>query len=242
MTAMAPAFAGDLPDPHQLVEEYLGLAHSIAQQVWRNAPHALELEEMRGIANFGLVDAATKWEGYCAKNNFDPWELRYFKPYCVRRVHGALIDAIRSADWATRSLRTKAKLLLEAGSDKGATEKELSERTGLTIKEIRMTRRGMSQRPTSLEGEEYEPVAPTDVESSLIAADVLGAFVDSVRTLTRQEQAVLALHYYGGYQLQQVARALGVTDTRASELHASAVMAAHAAMIASAEHAVKGDL
>lgn len=231
-----------LPDPHDLITEYQGLAHSIAQQQWRNAPHALELEELRGIANYGLVDAAMKWEGYCAKNSFDPWQLQYFKPYVARRVYGAIIDAIRKSDWGSRSLRERSKALQEAGADRGATEAELSRKTGLTITEIRQTRRYAAQKLSSLDAEQTEPMAVVaGVESTLITGEVLNAVVAAVRGLPRDEQAVLALHYYGGLQLREVARALGLPSTRASKLHASAVTVVHAAMVEAAEHAIKGE-
>jgi len=225
-----------LPSVDQLIEEYYPLAQSLAQQVWRTAPHALELDEMRGIANLGLVNAANRWTSFCAEKGHDPLQLQFFKPYVVRRVYGSLIDAIRASDWATRSLRTRAKALQEAGQDKGLSDAELARRTGMTVLEVRATIRGMAQRPVSLEGEELDPVSGATVESSAFTRFVLASVVDVIRTLSRSEQAVLALHYFNGLQLQQVAKALGVPDSRASQLHASAVLAVHQAMVQAAQH------
>lgn len=226
----------ELPSVEAMIEEYYPLAQSLAQQVWRTAPHALELDEMRGIANLGLVTAATRWTSFCAEKGHDPHQLQFFKPYVVRRVYGSLIDAIRASDWATRSLRTRAKALLEAGQDKGLSDKELAARTGMTVLEVRATIRGMAQRPVSLEGAELDPVAGTNVESSAFTRFVLASVVDVIRTLPRDEQTVLALVYFNNMQLQQVAKALGVPDSRVSELHASAVLTVHQAMVKAAQH------
>ncbi len=220
-----------LPTVDQLIEEYYPLAQSLAQQVWRTAPHALELDEMRGIANLGLVHAANRWYPYCAEHERDPARLEFFKPFVVRRVRGSLIDAIRASDWATRSLRTRSKALQEAGQDKGLTDAELARRTGMTVLEVRATIRGMAQRPGSLEAEELDPVAGTSVESSAFTTFVLSSVVDVIRTLPREEQAVLALHYFNGLQLQQVSKVLGIPDSRTSQLHASAVLTVHQAML-----------
>jgi RNA polymerase sigma factor FliA len=159
--------------------------------------------------------------------------MQFFKPFVVRRVNGALMDAIRASDWATRSLRTKAKALQEAGQDRGVTQAQLAERTGMTIAEVRATQRGMAQRPVSLEAEELDPGAATDVESSAFTADVLAAVVDRVRGLDPDQRTVLALHYFSGKQLQEVAR---TTESRASQLHAAAVISVHDAMLAAAKH------
>lgn len=208
-----------------LIIQYMGLAQSLAQQVWRTAPHALELDELCGIAYLGLVSAARRWEPYCKERNFSVDALEYFKPFVVRRVHGSLIDAIRSSDWATRSLRNRAKALQDAGQDKGVPEKELAERSGMTVQEVRNTIRGMAQRPVSLEAEELDPVANHGVESDAFTADMLGTVVGTIQDLDVDQQIVLTLHYFQGLQLQEVARTMGISESRASQLHAKAVLA-----------------
>lgn len=222
-------------DATNLISEYMPLAYSIASQVWRTAPHALEQDELVGIAYLALSECAHRWESYCAKNNFDPGALQYFKPYVARRVYGALIDANRSADWATRSLRTRAKALQEAGQDKGVPEKELAARSGLSVKEVRQTIHGMSQRPVSLEGEELEPVSGGGVESDAFTSSLLGSMVGAIRELDPELQIVLSLYYYKGLQLQEVARTMGISESKASQFHARGVLAVHEVMVAAAQ-------
>lgn len=219
-----------------LIRNHMGLAQSLAMQVWRTAPHALDLDDLRAIAYYGLTMAADRWNPYCAERGFDPGALEYFKPFVVRRVHGALIDAIRASDWATRSLRTKARALQDAGQDKGLSHAELAERTGMTVTEVRATVRGMAQRPVSLEAEELDPDSDHDVESSAFTSEILATVVDVVGTLPGDQQAVVALHYYKGLQLQEVARQMGITESRASQLHAKAVLTVHEAMMVAATH------
>lgn len=216
-------------NPDDLIADHLGLAHSLAQQVWRTAPHALDLDELKSIAVLGLVGASRRWHDYCSENEYSPEAVEFFKPYCSRRVYGALIDEIRRADWATRSLRTRAKMLQAAGQDAGASDYELAERTGLTVAEVRATIRGMAQKPVPLEME-GEPTDARDVESSVLAQALLEAAVDVIRTLPGEQQVVVALHYHRGFQLQEVAKMLGITESRASQLHARAVLVVHEAM------------
>ncbi len=217
-------------NPDDLIADHLGLAHSLAQQVWRTAPHALELDELKAIATLGLVGASRRWHDYCAENDYSPRAVEYFKPFASRRIYGSLIDEIRRADWATRSLRTRAKLLQAAGQDNGATDAELAERTGLTVPEVRATIRGMAQKPVPLESDGCDPTENTDVESSVVAQSLLDVAVNVIRTLPGEQQVVVALHYHKGFQLQEVAKMLGITESRASQLHARAVLVVHEAM------------
>lgn len=218
------------PDATVLVETHLGLAQSLAQQEWRKAPHALELDELRAIAYLALTWCADRWKPYCESRQFDPAALQYFKPFVVRRVKGAIIDAIRASDWATRNLRDRAKALQHAGADRGLSHEELAERTGLTVAKVRATVRDMAQRPVSLDAEDLDPGAAVDVESTVFTRTMLGQVVTIIRTLAPEQQTVIALHYHRGLQLQEVAQAMGITESRASQLHAKAVLTIHAAM------------
>lgn len=228
-------------DVDKLIHQYMPLAQSMARQQWRTAPHALELDELTGIAYHGLVSAAKRWETFCAENDYSPDALQFFKPYVARRVYGSLIDAIRASDWATRSLRTRAKALQEAGQDKGLSETELADRAGMSVKDVRATIRGMAQRPVSLEAEELDPVAQTGVESDAFTSDVLGTVVGAIKDLETEQQIVLTLHYFNGLQLQEVARTMGISESRASQLHARAVLAVHAEMLTAVQHRESDD-
>lgn len=224
------------PDTEALVHEYLPLAKSLAQQVWRTAPHALELDELTAIAYLGLVGAARRWQPYCAQNRFDPGRLEFFKPFVVRRVRGALMDAIRQADWATRSLRTKAKAIQQANAqERGLSEQEVAERAGLSVEQVRATRRDMAHRPVSLEAEELDPASIQNVESSAFTSTILTAVVAIIRALPTEQQVVVALHYHRGMQLQEIAKTMGITESRASQLHARSVTTIHAAMLQAAD-------
>lgn len=214
-----------------LVEQYLGLAQSLAQQVWRTAPHALELDELRAIAWFGLVDAADRWYPYCERKNYSPDAVEFFRPYVVRRVYGSLRDAIRSADWASRNLRSRVKALRDAGQEGGASYAELAERTGLTVAKVRDAMRDLGQRPMSLEAEELDPHSANDVESSVFTRVVLEQVVAAVRDLPPEQQIVVALHYHQGQQLQEVARIMGITETHVGQMHADAVLTIHQRML-----------
>lgn len=221
-------------DVDELINEYMPFSKSLAKQVYRTAPHALEEDELIGIAYLSLVATAKRWPSYCAENGHDEHALQFFKPYVARRVYGALIDANRAADWATRSLRNRAKKLQEAGQDKGLGEKELAQRSGMTVKEVRATIHGMSQRPVSLEAEEYEPISGRGVESEAFTAGLLSTMVGAIRDLDVEQQVVLSLHYFKGLQLQEVARTMGISESRASQLHAAAVLAVHQILIIAA--------
>lgn len=215
-------------DSTTLIKKHIGLARAIAVQQWKTAPYVLDVEEMLSLAYMGLVDAANRWEKYCLKNGYDPEAVEYFKTYASRRIYGTVRDDIRANDWATRTLRDKARKLKDAGQDEGATPDEMAERSGLSVREVNKTIHRMSTRPVSLNQEfeagESDAMAPEDVEGIAFQNSMLSVAAESIKNLPEDQQVVLALHYYNALEIRSVAVELGITESRASQLHTKAVL------------------
>ena len=218
-----------------LVREHMSLAYSIAAKVWRQAPHALEMDEMKAIALLGLVDSVARWPAYCAKNNFDPARLEYLRPYAQRRILGTVMDALRSSDWATRSLRTRSKMLQDAGLSAGASTAEMAKKSGLTEKVVRETVRDLAARPVSLEAEALDIEGLGDVEATSAERRMLGEVGKVFATLAEVCQLILSLHYYLNVDLKAVAAYLELPDALVVALHAEAVVAVREALVLSVE-------
>ncbi len=229
------------PKLQALVIQYERLAKSVAWKVWKTAPTQLELDELMGIANFGLVAAADRWPEYCIEHNYNPEHVQYFQEFATRRIRGAIYDTLRSNDWVTRKVRTNARMLAQAGQESGATHAELAERTGLTPEEITETLIAMTQEPVSLEVQEVDFTAPElAVESQLVTKQILDVCVGAVQRLSKEQQQVLVLRYYCGMSLNDIAAELETSRVKISSLHIDAVLAVHAAMLAYADENIGG--
>ena len=221
----------------RLVLDHIALSVSVAVRVYKTAPHALELDEMKSISFYGLVDAASKWNAYCAARGYDRLATSYFMRYASLRCQGACFDRIRSNDWATRSLREKQKRINLQPHNEDMSVLELTEATGLTEKEIRGTLAALAKAPVSLdvasqglenedgEGAALQLAEPQDVESVAFVSSVLDSFADAVQALPEQERLVVVLHYYSNVELKKCASILGVPSAVISQLHTRAMLA-----------------
>jgi RNA polymerase sigma factor for flagellar operon FliA len=225
------------PFEEKLIENNLGLAYSIANRVFGSAVHVLELDEMRALALYGLVDAASRYEGYCERQGFDKndWS-KFFCAYANRRINGMIYDRLRSNDWATRSLREKSRKIRDAApDDKSLTVSELAQLTGLTEKEVKDTIVGISRAPISLDlavqglaneaGDSpgLQVAQPEDTEGSASVNAMLETFADAVRELPIEQRLVVVLHYYSGVQLKKISSLLDVQDSQVSTWHTAGV-------------------
>src|SRR5207344_1185128 len=99
--AKSAANAGRTGGPDRtLVEANLTLVEQIVVQVAVNFPRHVDRGELVRAGVLGLVEAA---------NRFDPTKGVPFDKFAARRIRGAILDAVRSADWAPRSVRALAR-------------------------------------------------------------------------------------------------------------------------------------
>jgi DNA-directed RNA polymerase specialized sigma subunit len=167
----------------------------------------------------------------CAEKGHDPWAIQYFGAYCTRRIRGAMLDAMRSQDWVTRSARTKAKRLRDYGQDLGIPEEELAARSGLTVAEIRETMAAVAAKPVSIDAEPHDVADEADVEGQAVVSSVLGAATTVLSGMGETSELVLALRYYWNLPLPDIAAVLGVEEDQAARLHTDAVLAVYDAML-----------
>jgi RNA polymerase sigma factor FliA len=226
-----PDGSGLDPEIRRLVIELMPQARSEAWKVFSSAPHALDLDELTSLAYTGLMMAAARWPTYCQANGYNPGATNYFAAYSLRRIRGAMLDAMRSADWVTRSMRAKAKVLRDAGQDLGRSEAELAEQTHLTPKQIRDTLAGVAARPVSFDAEPHDVPDSGDVEGQVVVSGILDEVVKAMDRMDPETRVILALRFHRGLEFREIAEALGITEQRVTELHNAGVLAVHAVMV-----------
>lgn len=230
------------PDVTTLVEEHLHLVHHVVAQVAVRYPRHVDRQELWAAGAAGLVEAARR---------FDPDAEVPFARYATIRIRGAIIDATRSRDWATRGLRRRARELqqatrtLEQATGRTPTTGELAASLGISEDEVH-ARRHAVDRATLLHLDR-----PTTGDAGADGETTLGAFLAEQDTTSLPDQAmeerelrgtlrvavahldpthreVVERSYMHGERLQDIATSLGVTEARVSQIRAEALDAIRA--------------
>src|ERR671911_2171579 len=89
-------------EQREAIEEHLPLVRHIVFQVAVHFPRHVDREELARAGALGLVEAARRYDG----SRGVP-----FQRFAAQRIRGAILDAVRAADWAPRSVRTLARKL-----------------------------------------------------------------------------------------------------------------------------------
>lgn len=218
----------------EIVHKYLHLVKYVAGRISVNLPPNVEINDLINDGILGLIDAIEKYD--------DARGVK-FETYAITRINGAILDALRSLDWVPRAVRQRARELertnqaLEIELGRAPKPEEIAERMGLSAKELdQVMQRVRGTSVLSLEEHlpnerGYEiPLVDTlrdeehDVTAEVEQREVRNSLVAAVEGLPPQERTVIALYYFEGQTLKEIKSALGVSESRVSQIHAQAVI------------------
>lgn len=219
-----------------VVQEYMPLVRHAVNRITVGASSAgiLQYEDMVSYGVQGLIEA------YHA---FDPTRGAKFSTYALPRIRGAILDALRAAHPLPRSLQkfgsdveqANAQLYVELG--RSPTKRELAEKMGLGIREFLATLRTSNIRVVSLDGLADNAVNGNTEKLWEMADDDPGVDPDSmaqetmvqrllhsaVEELPERERTIVHLYYMRSHSLKSIGEALGISESRASQLRHRAI-------------------
>lgn len=221
----------------KLILHYSPLVKYVAGRVSVGLPASVDKSDLISYGVFGLIDAIEK---------FDISRAVKFETYAILRIRGAIIDELRSVDWVPRSVRAKArkveqayavleaKLLRTPTDSEVAAELEISEPAlqkvfgqisfvnVMALDEL-LSKGKESTGPATL-GDTIADEHVPNPESVLEDEEMRVILADSISQLPEREKIVVSLYYFEGLTLAEVGKVLGVTESRASQLHTKAML------------------
>jgi RNA polymerase sigma factor for flagellar operon FliA len=224
----------DNSEVSQRIEEHLPLVKHIVFQVAVHFPRHVDREELARAGALGLVEAARRYDG----DRGVPFER-----FAAQRIRGAILDAVRAADWAPRSVRNLARRL-EAAEQRLASQlgrvpspAEMADELGITRAELdrlqdRMFRSVVLALEHEVNDDSDEDMTLVDVLTDknsvepleeLETRELLGYLRDAVDLLPERQRLVIVGYFLEGRTSQELARFLGVTESRVSQLRSEAL-------------------
>lgn len=224
----------DRPDVReQIITSYVYLAKYVVDRLSFSASGAACYEDLIGHAIVGLIEAVEK---------FEPQRGLKFETFAIPRIRGAVIDALRSLDWAPRSVRKSESDLRQAFAEAEAAlgrppaDEEVAQRLGITVEALdgklalvgRSSLLSLDQALSSGLDVGCSPDAPGYCEEDPFTAaqrqERTRLLAEAIDALPERERLVVSLYYSDGLTLREIAQTLGVTEARACQLHSKATL------------------
>jgi RNA polymerase sigma factor for flagellar operon FliA len=227
---------GDESAREILIVRHMKIVKYVAGRMAIHVPSSVEMDDLVGWGVLGLLDAVEK---------YDHTQNIKFTTYASIRIRGAIIDQIRSLDWAPRSLRAMARRVGEArerlrqsrGSE--PSYDQIADEIGATAEQVEGTMAQLySVQMMSLD--DYLPDEDsTETRKAEVTSDRsvrtpdqvaqererVDRIVEAILKLPEQQQKVLHLYYYEELTLKEVGMVLEVSESRVCQVHSAAMKA-----------------
>jgi RNA polymerase sigma factor for flagellar operon FliA len=218
----------------KMIEDNLPLVRHIVFQVAVHFPRHVDREELARAGALGLVEAARRYD----ESRGVP-----FDRFAAQRIRGAILDAVRAADWAPRSVRNLARKM-ENTEHRLATELgrvptliEMANELNMTKEELaklqdRMFRSVVLALEHEVTDETEEDLTLVDVLVDRSAVEPLEeleqreahAYLrDAVDLLPERHRIVVVGYFLESRTSLELATFLGVTESRISQLRSEAL-------------------
>jgi len=210
-----------------LIRENMALVgHMVREALFKVPPH-VHRDDLASAGYAALVTAAQA---------FDEARGVPFGRFAAMRVRGALLDELRGLDWASRSVRARARRAEQARQELTAqlgrtpTENELAQLLGVAVSELASVQDDVQRAAVlSLQGfaagtaEEMVAETALNPEEMLLHRERIGYLHDAVAVLPERLRFVVEESYLRERPLAEVAAELEVTESRVSQLRTEAL-------------------
>jgi len=209
-----------------LVLEHLPLVKAIAVRIHENVPVHVDIGDLVHAGILGLFEAVDKYK---------PEKKVAFSSYAKHRIKNSILDSLRQLDWASRDLRRRHKQVevvtrdLAATLQRQPTEAEIAEKLDMGAGRWRdmmidLEHVGLVSASSRPQDTEELPARPeTHPERMYAQAQLRTLLEDALKTLPPRYQKVVSLYYLNDMTMREVGAILGITESRVSRIHNSAL-------------------
>jgi RNA polymerase sigma factor for flagellar operon FliA len=208
---------------NEIAKMNINLVRFIVEKVYFASALASK-DDLFNIGAIGLIEAVEK---------YDPDRGIKFVTYAYFRIYGSIMDYLREADWAPRSVKEKSSRLEKAYTalmERGflnPTDEQVAKEMGLDIKSYYALIDGLHINKVYSIDELFSndgagtPSCHDCIDDNTETKELLARIIDT--SLDQRERNVLALYYYEGLTLKEISKTMDLTEARISQIHAQAI-------------------
>lgn len=217
-------------DPNN-IDGGLPFVRSLARRMASSMPQSIEISDLVQDGMIGLIDAARR---------FDASRGIKFETFVEQRVRGAMIDALRRGAWPRGVRRQRreiegAREKLRTRLGREPTHGDVAGQLGVDPANLARTMARIStieatsplSAPETVDPAQLPPVMtpsePPAPDAELEQREVQDRVRAAIAALPARERKIVGMYYFGESTMKDIGRAIGVNESRVSQLHARAV-------------------
>ncbi|KJR43153.1 RNA polymerase sigma factor, FliA/WhiG [Candidatus Magnetoovum chiemensis] len=219
----------------EIIKEFLPYIKYSALRLLNRIPPQLTIDDLVSVGIIGLLDAIENYEPSKAK----------LKTYAEFRIKGSMLDELRAADSAPRSLKEKINdikamyVKLEKTLGRPPEDVEVCASLNISIDDYYKTLNEANTASTlrfedfTSKVGDYDDINIVDNIPDTASKDPLSCLIEEskkqqlarlIDELPYKEKLVLSLYYWDELTMKEIAKVLKVSEGRVSQLHSQAVL------------------
>lgn len=225
----------DTTGRNDVLKGYIPLVKRIANYLVLRLPSNVSVDDMIQVGLIGLNDALER---------FDSSQGVALETYATQRIKGAMIDELRSSDWASRGARKTQRDIKEAIQSlehtlgRSPKESEIANKMDISLTEyhdllggIQGTQMVYLEDLTKSSDEEGGGFDYLDrhVESDETPLTILTnkkmrvAVVEAIEALPEKEKQLMNLYYVDDLNMREIAAIMSITESRVCQIHSQSI-------------------
>lgn len=212
------------------ITSLIPMVRKVAQRAATYLKPPLSFEDLVSAGIVGLIKAA---------RDFDSSYLAAFKTYAFIRIKGAILDELRRLSLLPSNLNKQVMGALELSrkitqqTGTPPTDEELAQELGITIKQVgKLFEKARAHHFISLDGGVSEQATLSDFipasdastpHCQLEKTELIEQLSEAIKLLDTKRRQIILLYYQQQLSMKQIGEVLNITESRVSQLHASAV-------------------
>jgi RNA polymerase sigma factor for flagellar operon FliA len=217
------------PAKGEMIAQYLPLVHLVAEKIHRRLPRRVDLESLIHSGVVGLLEALER---------FDPQRGDDFEVYARYRIHGEVIQYLRSLDWISRSVRSwgrkidAARIKLAGKFVREPTAEEMAKELDVSLDHYFHLDQQVNDAPLlSLEAlslaskadrqgahEKFSHNSFLDPFSFVERKDLIVKLRAAIENLPERERLIVTLYYHEDLTLKKIGEKLQVSESRICQI------------------------
>jgi RNA polymerase sigma factor for flagellar operon FliA len=223
-----------VPTRDELITQHLPLVGHLVRELMHRLPAHVNRDDLVSAGTVALVLSA---------RGFDSSRGVPFARFAAIRIRGALTDELRTMDWASRAVRSRAReveavrSMLAARLARSPQRHEVAQAMGLAVEELDAldadVHRASVLSLQSLTPDDTAELLPTGndgPEHLLVRREQLGMLRDAIAELPERLRTVVEQYFFVQRKMADIAEELGVTESRVSQLRSEALAMLRAGM------------
>ena len=198
-----------------LAVQYLPAVKAMAYRLKERLPASVDAGDLISIGAEELIKLARRYD---ADLNDSFWG------YAKKRVHGAMLDFLRSLDTVSRSDRRLIKeverqvIQYFGEHDEEPSDEHIAKSIGEDLAKVQKARDAGDVCSLMPLDEQLQIFGDENTEKSVMHDELIDQVMGALEEMTERDQMIIQLYFYEELNLKEISHILGITESRISQI------------------------